>query len=140
VATHPHTTSRELIRVLFFAPSKETADWIREELAKEQLELKPAATVAQVVTALIDEPPPRAQLLIVDLDAVAPGDLLHLHTVREQGWFGSMIALGNVPSTLRKSLNIERVIAPPYRKDSLRNAVMSSGISGPTTRIPKVDR
>ena len=143
---HPNTKSRqhppaaERARVIIFAPAPDRAKWIDEELAGELLTVQVARTVAQVVAAMIDDPPPRPQLLVADFDVISPADLLHLHSIRERGWFGTVIGLGSVPMALRKSLNIDRVLGPPFTRHSLRNAVDGIGILLTTTRIPKIDR
>jgi hypothetical protein len=64
---------------------------------------------------------------------------MQLHQIRERGWFGTVIGLGRVPDPLRTSLAIGMVIAPPYRKNMLRNAVSRAGIGLATTKIPTID-
>lgn len=123
---------------LVYAPAADRLKWIEEEVAEEKLKLQVVRSVDQVVTALVIDPPPRAMILIADFDAVSGAELLHLHSIREQGWFGTIIALGNVPLATRKSLNIDRVIMPPFAKHSLRNAVANVGVSLATTKIPKI--
>ncbi|MDB4952787.1 MAG: hypothetical protein JWO36_356 [Myxococcales bacterium] len=143
---HPNTRSRqgpprtELARVLVFAPEPTRAAWIEEELAKEALTVQVTRTVEQTVAALIEDPPPRAQILIADFNAMSPADLLRLHAIREQGWFGTVIGLGTVSMAVRKSLNIDRVLSPPFVRNSLRNAVDGIGVLMATTRIPKIVR
>lgn len=101
-------------RALALAPGHET--WIRSELAGTGLTTRFVRSVGEVVSALVEAPPPRPQILIVDFSAVSAGELLHLHSIREQGWFGSMIAIGRVALSLRASLGIERsVIVGPHR-------------------------
>jgi hypothetical protein len=143
---HPNIRGRQgpppgdVARALIYAPDPTRAAWIDEELAKEAISVQVTRTVEQVVAALIDDPPPRPQFLIADFDAMSPTDLLQLHTIREQGWFGTVIALGTVPMALRKSLNIDRVLTPPFVRNSLRNAIDSVGVLLTTTRIPKISR
>jgi hypothetical protein len=144
MAPHPNIKTRQppsggdVLRAVIYAPEPTRAKWIDNELAEEKFTLQVARTVEQVVSALVEDPPPRPQLLIADFDAVSPAELLHLHAIRDQGWFGTVIALGNVPMATRKSLNIDRVIAPPFTRHTLRNAVGNAGIMGPTTKIPKL--
>lgn len=142
---HPNTKSRqpppaERARVIIYAPEPTRATWIDEELVAEPLTVQVARTIEQAVAAMIEDPPPRPQLFIGDFDAMAPEDLLRLHAIREQGWFGTVIALGSVAMALRKSLNIDRVLSPPFSRHSLRNAVDNIGILQTTTRIPKINR
>src|SRR5882672_6810408 len=138
---HPNTRGRtpparpEITRAMVYAPAPERAKWIDEELAEDNITVQVGRTVEVIVTALIHDPPPRAQLLIADVDAMTPGELLHLHKVREQGWFGAFIALGSLPIGLRKSLAVDRVLSPPFARNVLRYAVADVGIIGMTTRV-----
>jgi hypothetical protein len=78
------------------AGHRTTLDRVHEEtLARiegEPLTLQLARSVKQVVSALVEDPPSRAAILIADFDAIAPGDVMELHTIRERGWFGAGIA------------------------------------------------
>jgi len=131
----PSTTIRALVYVVDDARMQ----WVEEELVGEPITLQIGRNAAQVVTALVDDPPPRAQILIVDVDALAPVDLLQLHQIRERGWFGAVVAIGQVPAALRSSLSIGHVLAPPLRRYALRNTITRAGIALPTTRMPKID-
>ena len=46
------------------------------------------------------------------------------------------ISLGELPSALRSSLAVERVITAPFTRDVLRDVIRSAGFSGPTTKLP----
>lgn len=127
------------IRALVYVVDDARMQWVEEELAGEPITLQIGRTAAQVVTALVDDPPPRAQILIVDVDALAPVDLLQLHQIRERGWFGAVVAIGQVPAALRSSLSIGHVLAPPLRRYALRNTITRAGIALPTTRMPRID-
>lgn len=131
----PGTTVRAIVYVV--DPARR--EWVEEELVEEPITLQIARTAEQIVSALIDDPPPRAQILIVDVDSASPVDLLQLHQVRERGWFGAIVALGAVPAPLRSSLSIAHVLAPPFRRHMLRNTIARTGIALPTTRMPRID-
>jgi hypothetical protein len=143
MASHPHVTNRQgsqsdQPRVLAYAREPARTAWIEEELAKEALILKFAQSVDEAVRILVDDPPPRPQVLVVDVEGLAAADVAKLHVIREQGWFGTVLILGNLALAARKSLNVERVIMPPFAKNSLRNAVMQAGVAQPTMKIPKI--
>ena len=126
----------ELIRVLVYAPSAARASWIESELAERDVMVQIGFSVEHVVAALVEDPPPRPQILIADFDDIAPLELLRLHGLREQGWFGRIVALGSVPSALRLSLAIEHVLGAPYSRYALRDVITTSGFVTETTKLP----
>ncbi len=141
---HPRLQSRlsgladqALVRVLVYARQAPRATWIEDELQHRAVIVQLGFSVDQVVSALVEDPPPRPQILVADFDDMTAGELLHLQILREQGWFGRIIALGDVPSPLCQSLSIERVIGAPFARDALRDAITESGF-GPqcTTKMP----
>lgn len=123
------------MRALVFAPEHET--WIKSELAGTRLELDIAVSIKQVVRLLTEEPPPRPQLLIVDFNSMNAAELLHLHSIREEGWFGAIVALGRIPASLRKSLNVERTVdIGPYKLRPI--ASLAGQHVQHTMRMPKL--
>jgi hypothetical protein len=143
--THPNVRARrprdvgDALRAMLYAPTGGVAEWIERELAP-RVTLQIGRTMEQVVAGLTEDPPPRAQLLIADFDAMAAVDVLQIHGIRERGWFGIVIGLGKVPVSLLASLGIDRVIVPPYRDGLLASAVSDIGITRATTRIAVLDR
>jgi hypothetical protein len=111
-----------------------TRTWLESELADTTFALVLANDVAQVVATLVDAEPPRPQVLIIDLDLLAPDQLLHLHGIRER-WFGSIVALGTVSTDLRRSLNVETVLPRPLAAGALRDALDAIGLSKVTTKM-----
>src|SRR5213078_439545 len=110
-----------MLRVLVYAPSQARASWIEAELEDKSVIVQIGFSVDHIVSALVEDPPPRPQILIADFDDINPAEVLHLHLLREQGWFGRIIALGNVPPALRSSLAIEHVLVAPFVRDALRD-------------------
>ena len=145
MAGHPNVRSRapgsadSTVRVLALAGDA-TLAWIEEELTHESITLQIARSVPHVVSALVEDPPPRATILVCDFDALGAAETMQLHQIRERGWFGSMIGLGRVPDPLRVSLAVSAVLAPPYRAGVLRNAISRAGIGLATTKIPTTER
>ena len=141
---HPRLQSRgaervadgELVRVLVYAPSAARASWIETELADRSVMMQIGYSVEHVVSALVEDPPPRPQILIADFDEIAPLDVMRLHVLREQGWFGRIIALGSVPSALRLSLEIEYVLPAPLARESLRDVITNLSFTTETTMLP----
>lgn len=126
------------MRVLVLAGDA-TLAWIEEEFAGQPITWQVARSVPHAISALVEDPPPRATILICDFDALDAIATMELHQIRERGWFGALIGLGRVPDPLRTSLAIGWVLAPPFRKNMLRNAVSRSGIGMATTKIPTID-
>jgi len=141
VAGHPNVRSRapgspdQTVRVLALAGDA-TLPWIEEELTHATITLQIARSVSHVVSALVEDPPPRATILVCDFDALGAAETMQLHQIRERGWFGTIIGLGRVPDPLRVSLSIGVVIGLPYRAGILRNAIAGAGIGLATTKIP----
>jgi hypothetical protein len=125
-----------LLRVLVYAPSPARASWVEAELQDKSVMVQIGFSVEHVVSALVEDPPPRPQILIADFDDIGPAEVLHLHVLREQGWFGRIIALGHVPLALRSSLAIAHVLPQPLIRDALRDVVTNSGFVTPTTKLP----
>jgi hypothetical protein len=141
---HPHIRRRQPAisaanRVIVFAPEPELAQWIDDELVSEPLAVQIARTIVGVISALVEDPPPRPQILIADFDAMTAADLLHLHKIRDRGWFGSLIALGGVPDELCNTLNIHQVLKGPFTSGELRRAVTAVGLGRPTTKLTKLE-
>jgi hypothetical protein len=145
--SHPNVQRRDdggdepitTIRALVYVADEARAQWVDEELADEPITLQIARNVTQVISALVEDPPPRAQILILDIDSVSPVELLQLHQIRERGWFGAIVAIGQVPAPLRSSLSIAHVLVPPLRRHALRNTITRAGVALPTTRMPRID-
>lgn len=135
-AADPSTSDGSLLRVLVYAPSPARAAWVEAELHDKAVMVQIGFSVAHVVSALVEDPPPRPQILIADFDDLAAVEVLRLHVLREQGWFGRIIALGSVPVALRTSLAIEHVLGAPYVRDSLRDVITNSGFVTQTTKLP----
>jgi hypothetical protein len=125
-----------LIRVLVYAPAAARASWVETELQDKAVMTQIGYSVAHVVSALVEDPPPRPQILVADFDALGPAEVMHLHVLREQGWFGRIIALGSVPAALRSSLAIEHVLTAPYVRDALRDVIIHAGLVVETTKLP----
>jgi hypothetical protein len=127
------------LRVIVHAPQEPRAQWIEHELAGVDAVVQSGRNVEQVVAALIEDPPPRPQVLVVDFDTITQAELLHLHAVREHGWCGRIIGIGIVPAPLRTSLGIERVLNTPLVRDTLRDSIAEIGFHALTRRIPVLD-
>lgn len=144
MAPHPYVYDRKsrppgpTLRVMVHAASEHRATWVAKELGRLDALIQFGRSIENVVSALVEDPPPRPQVLVVDFDAITPVDLLHIHAVREQGWCGRIIGLGVVPPPLRASLGIERVLNTPFDAESLRDAVAEIGFETMTLRIPVV--
>jgi hypothetical protein len=138
----PRGTPNELpagssaLRALIFAPERTRAGWIEGELSRAPVTIQVARRVRTVVAALIKDPPPRPEILIVDFDAVSPAELIELHAIRDAGWLGRLIGLGRVPADLRGSLAVEAVLPVPLVRDSLLDCVAGTRHATETVPIP----
>jgi hypothetical protein len=128
----------EQIRTMVYAPEATRAAWIERELTHPSVTIQVGRRVRTIVTALLLDPPPRPQVLIIDFDAVSSAELLELHEIRSEGWFGRLIGLGHVPPELRTSLGIDHVFEPPLVRDSLRDCVAGTRHAAVTTACPVI--
>jgi hypothetical protein len=112
--------------VVVYGVSGRALAWIESELGVAGVAVQKCETVDAVVAAL-SAARPRPQVLIADFDAVSTHELVRLHALRQDGWFGTVFGLGRVPMALRKSLSIERVFAAPLPRHGLRAALPTFG-------------
>jgi hypothetical protein len=138
---HPNTRTRSPsdnnTRVLLLVPDA-TVTAIEQELADQAITLQIARNVSHAVSALVEDPPPRATIFVVDFDAIGAAELFELHSIRERGWFGAVIALGKVSAELKTSLAIAHVLSPPLRRGAISTAISRAGVGLATTKIPKL--
>jgi hypothetical protein len=123
------------VRAVIYAPNETRAAWIERELLGEEIVIQTGRGIRQMIAALVDDPPPRPQILVLDFDALSGGEILELHTIREQGWCGTIFAIGKVPVGIRKSLRIETTL-DTLIDNALRLAVSELGFDAKTRRLP----
>lgn len=134
--TESAVSAGEVVRVLLYSPAPARTAWIEGELADNRsVMMQIGFSIAQVVSALVEDPPPRPQILVADFDDMNPGEIMHLHVIREQGWFGRIIAVGDLPPTLVTSLAVECVLTP-FARDALRDVITNSRFVAATTKMP----
>jgi hypothetical protein len=126
------------LRTLIYAPDPDRAAWIESELARtaSTVTIQVGRRVRTIISALVKDPPPRPQLLIVDFDALTSGELRELHAIREGGWHGRLIGLGAIPPGLRASLAVDHVLTAPFIRDSLLDRVAGTRHAAETTPMP----
>ena len=132
------TPLEDKLRTLIYAAEPNRAKWIESELMRAPVTIQMARKVRTVVAALLKDPPPRPQLLIVDFDAISPGELFELHAIRHDHWTGRVIGLGAVPTELRMSLGVEHAFEAPLVRDSLLDYVAGTRHAAVTVAVPVV--
>lgn len=130
--------AEEKLRALIYAAEPHRAKWVEAELSRAPVTIQMARKVRTVVAALLKDPPPRPELLIVDFDAVTPGELFELHAIRHESWTGRIIGLGAVPRELVLSLTIEHVFPSPLVRDSLLDYIAGTRHAAVTVAVPVV--
>lgn len=128
-------TIKSYVRAVAYAPAEMRAAWIEKELGSEDIVLDHASTVREVLAMALDDGLPRPQLLVLDFNSLSAAEVLELHSLRERGWFGTILAIGKVHPALRKSLHIEQVLGTLV-DNALRNAVSELGFDAKTRRLP----
>jgi hypothetical protein len=121
------------VRVMLYAPDED--NMLALEHALDGVMLTVALGTQSLVAALTLDPPPRPQVLVIDVESISGADLLELHRLRDNGWFGTIIAVGAVPETLRRSLRIDTVLVGPA-PNMLRAAIARVPFEACTTKIP----
>jgi hypothetical protein len=116
---------RSKVLALVYSPCKERAAWIEREVFAARGVIQVGRSIPMLIAALTDESSRRPQILVVDIDGLSPGELMHLHTIRELGWFGTLIALGHVPNDLKISLQIDKVIEAPHAQTGFLTAMLA---------------
>ena len=114
---------RTVIHVLLYVPNPEHKPWIDRELGGDSA-IQVAQNVSELVAAVVEDSRTRPQIVVVDLDSLSAGELFHLHEIRERGWCGVIVALGQVPPSLRASLQITSVIRAPFAKNALADELV----------------
>jgi hypothetical protein len=123
-----------------YAPNPAVQRWIESELDRDGCMMQSARSIQGLTKALTLDPAPRPNLLIIDLDGIEPVELIALHELRQQGWFGSIIGVGHAPAALRTSLMIDQVLTPPLVQDQLRDAIAELRAPQPTVRLPVIKK
>ena len=134
--SQPEQTKDNALVAVFYAPDEPIAEWVEDELEQDGARIQVARSMKALVDALVHDPTTKPHVLIVDVDALSPAELMELHAIRHMGWFGSIIALGATPPDLRRSLCIDQVLKPPYLANHLRDAFASLRTPPATKRIP----
>lgn len=125
------------VRVLVYAHDANLA-WVERELIHTRALVQIARTMRDLVAALVEDPPPRPQVLIADFDDMRAAELLELHTLRDRGWFGSVLAIGDVSLALTRSLRIERTFSAPLPPNALRSMLTTMDHERQTVRMPRI--
>ncbi len=122
------------LRVMVYTPDENRAAELERALDGYIIQL--ARSTRMLVTALALDPPPRPQVLVIEIDPLSPLELLELHRLRDNGWFGTIIAHGDVPDSLRRSLQIEVIFPRSPAASLLRETISSLPFESETTRLP----
>jgi hypothetical protein len=97
--------------------------WVEGELDGTRAVVQIRYTFAQVVVAVGAAPSRRPQVLVIDFDALTAVELVAFCGLREHGWTGTIIALGDVPGALVDQVGVACVLRTPIRDHALRDAI-----------------
>jgi DNA-binding NarL/FixJ family response regulator len=125
--------------VLVFAPDAIVLRWIEHELFAERVTMQVVASLADLVTTLTLVPPPWPQFLIIDVTALSAAEVELLRGIREAGWPGTVIAIGDASEDMRRSLGIDRVLDRSLESEALRTAIKQAGVerANPLRRLAR---
>src|SRR5215471_18340791 len=124
LAAHRAPASRRRLRqtedrVLIFAPDPLVLRWIDHELFGERVTTQVVESLAEVVTTLTLVPPPWPQFLIIDVAAISSCDTDMLRAIREAGWPGVVIAIGDASRDQLLSLGVDLVLGRSLDREVL---------------------
>jgi len=118
---HPNTILRQaLSSVLIYSPEAYIQQWMEHDLLETGLPIQCAKRFDGVLAALVTDPPPRPQVLVIDIDAPKLAEIARLVDVRCAGWRGKIIGVGE----RRVDLLLDQRIEPPFRTGDLRAALL----------------
>lgn len=118
---HPNTIMRQVLStVLIYSPEAYIQQWMEHELLETGLPIQVAKRIDGVLAALVTDPPPRPQVLIIDVDGPRLNEIARLVDVRCAGWRGKIIGIGE----RRVDLLLDQRIEPPFRTGDLRAALL----------------
>jgi hypothetical protein len=114
--------------VLVHVNDGHVARWLDRELGREPVMVQLARTMEHVVSALVDDPEPRPEILVVHFDGLGVDELFALRKIRDDGWQGVVIATTRhvVPYQLRQAIGIDHVVPAPFVQDALRDLVIQT--------------
>lgn len=114
---HPNIIARPFCdSVLIYSADAYIRQWMERELAETGVGIQVANKLDHVLAALIDDPPPRPQTLVIDIDTTRRIELARLAPAVAGTWRGRLIGIGE----RFVDLPLDHQIAPPYRTGDLR--------------------
>lgn len=119
-------------RVLVFAADPDIRRWIEHELFGERVTTDYVDSPAEVVARLTLVPPPWPQLLVVEAALLPCEESETLGAIRQAGWPGMVIAIGEVSDDVERALSIDRVLSRRLGSEILRSAIRDVGAERPT--------
>lgn len=108
---------RALARIVVYAPDEATMRWVKNELIDESATLETTDSLDQLLQSLAD-----TVVAIVDFDWLDFDGTRRLRLARDEGWRGSLIALGRVDFDERRPLRIRASLQRPFGSERLRKA------------------
>jgi hypothetical protein len=135
-AATPRSGTACPLRVMIYSADENRAAELERDLDGYLIQV--ARSTRTLVTALALDPPPRPQVLVIEIDPLTPIELLELHRLRDNGWFGTIIALGAVPDSLRRSLQVEIIFPRAPAPALLRETISNLPFEAQTTRLPVI--
>ena len=133
-AATPRSGTACPLRVMIYSADEARGAVLERALDGFMIQL--ARNTRSLINALALDPPPRPQVLVIEIDPLSPLELLEIHRLRDSGWFGTIIALGDVPPSLRRSLGVEIMFPLAPAAALLRETISGLPFETQTTRLP----
>jgi hypothetical protein len=108
--------------------------WVEHETFGERMTIEFVDQLADALSNLASKPP---QLLIVDADAISRAEVELLAEIRDAGWRGKLIAIGDVNP---RSLGVDLALERKFDCELLRNALKRLASERPNVFMRRIGR
>ena len=107
---------------------------IEHELFGERISSHVVHSLGDVIANLTLVPPPWPHYLIVDAAEISSADVRLLGAIREAGWHGIVIVIGEASAETCQSLGIDVVLPRSFGNEVLRNALKHAALTEQAAR------
>lgn len=134
----PVPPAAERVRVFVYVGDDTRREWVESELKSTSVVVQTGRSLEDLVCALVEDPPPRPQVLVADFESMSRDELDKVAQIRQLGWFGMVFTVGRTSMAIRNTLHIERVFPTPLQRNALKAAIAGVSHEAQTLRIARI--